>query len=115
METKILTAVGNNIILKPVAKEETKTKKFEEAKAVDDEITLAIVHSIGEEVAKPKREISVDQNLNPHETYVYTSPVKLGDEVLVSKYVGEEMEVEGQKYKVVKLNDIYAVVTKSSV
>ena len=107
--------MGNNIILKPVAKEETKTKKFEEAKAVDDEITLAIVHSIGEEVAKPKREISVDQNLNPHETYVYTSPVKLGDEVLVSKYVGEEMEVEGQKYKVVKLNDIYAVVTKSSV
>ena len=41
-----------------------------------------------------------------------TMQVKVGDHVLFSKYAGSEVEIDGQKYTVVKQNDIRAIVEK---
>ena len=36
--------------------------------------------------------------------------VKVGDKVLVSKYAGTEVKVDGQEYTIMKMNDILAIV-----
>ena len=36
--------------------------------------------------------------------------VKVGDKVLLSKYAGTEVKIDGQEYTIVKQNDILAVV-----
>ena len=36
--------------------------------------------------------------------------VKVGDKVIYSKYVGTDVELEGEKYIIVKQNDILAIV-----
>ena len=36
--------------------------------------------------------------------------VKVGDKVLLSKYAGTEVKLDGQEYTIVKQNDILAVV-----
>ena len=41
-----------------------------------------------------------------------TMQVKVGDHVLFSKYAGSEVEIDGNKYTVVKQNDILAVIEK---
>ena len=41
-----------------------------------------------------------------------TMQVKVGDHVLFSKYAGSEVEIDGQKYTVVKQNDILTIVEK---
>ncbi|MBQ1679019.1 MAG: co-chaperone GroES, partial [Oscillospiraceae bacterium] len=39
-----------------------------------------------------------------------TMYVKVGDKVLLSKYAGTEVKLDGQEYTIVKQNDILAVV-----
>ena len=39
-----------------------------------------------------------------------TMQVKVGDQVIFSKYSGTEVEVEDEKYVIVKQNDILAVI-----
>ena len=36
--------------------------------------------------------------------------VKVGDKVLVSKYAGTEVKVDGQEYTIMKMSDILAIV-----
>ena len=36
--------------------------------------------------------------------------VKVGDKVIYSKYAGKDVELEGEKYIIVKQNDILAIV-----
>jgi len=36
--------------------------------------------------------------------------VKVGDKVLISKYAGTEVKVDGEEYTIVKQNDILAIV-----
>ena len=36
--------------------------------------------------------------------------VKLGDKVLIGKYAGTEVKVDGEKYTIVRQNDILAIV-----
>ena len=36
--------------------------------------------------------------------------VKVGDKVIYSKYAGTDVELEGEKYIIVKQNDILAVI-----
>ena len=36
--------------------------------------------------------------------------VKAGDKVLYSKYAGSDVEIEGQKYIVIKQNDVLAII-----
>lgn len=39
-------------------------------------------------------------------------PVKVGDHVIYSKYAGNEIEIDGKEYILIKADDIYAVFTK---
>ena len=39
-----------------------------------------------------------------------TMQVKVGDKVIYSKYAGTDVELEGEKYIIVKQNDILAIV-----
>ena len=38
--------------------------------------------------------------------------IKVGDKVVVSKFVGSEIKLDGEEYKFVKLEDVLAVVTE---
>ena len=38
--------------------------------------------------------------------------VKVGDRVIYSKYAGTEVELEGEKYMIIAINDVLATVTK---
>lgn len=110
MEKITLTAVGNNILVIPAPEPEKKeAAKFEEAQAVESEITHAIIHSIGNDVMRGSHQVVLDGDLNGK---TVTSP-DVGDEVIISKYAGEELEVDGQKYKVIKLHDIFALCGKT--
>ena len=39
-----------------------------------------------------------------------TSPLKVGDKVIYSKYAGTEVELDGEEYIIVKQSDILAIV-----
>ena len=39
-----------------------------------------------------------------------TMQVKVGDRVLISKYAGTEVKLDGQEYTILRLNDILAIV-----
>ena len=41
---------------------------------------------------------------------VITMQVKVGDRVLISKYAGTEVKLDGQEYTVLRQNDILAIV-----
>ena len=41
-----------------------------------------------------------------------TMTVKAGDKVVVSKFTGSEIKLDGEEYKFVKVDDILAVVTE---
>ena len=45
-----------------------------------------------------------------HNLVSYSCQVKTGDKVIFSKYSGTEVEVDEEKYVVVKQNDILAVI-----
>ena len=36
--------------------------------------------------------------------------VKIGDKILIGKYAGTEVKVDGEKYTIVRQNDILAIV-----
>ncbi|HHW46031.1 MAG TPA: co-chaperone GroES [Clostridiales bacterium] len=39
-----------------------------------------------------------------------TMQVKVGDKVLISKYAGTEVKIDGEEYSIVRQNDILAIV-----
>ena len=41
---------------------------------------------------------------------VITMQVKVGDRVLISKYAGTEVKLDGQEYTILRQNDILAIV-----
>ena len=50
------------------------------------------------------------KQLEAEETKEVVMQVKVGDKVIYSKYAGTDVELEGEKYIIVKQNDILAIV-----
>ena len=59
--------------------------------------------------AKEKPEVAQVMEVCPGKKDV-TMTVKKGDKVLISKYSGTEVKVDGEEYTIVKMDDILAVV-----
>ena len=59
--------------------------------------------------AKEKPEVAEVLEVGPGKTDV-SMEVKKGDKVLISKYAGTTVKLEGEEYIIVKMDDILAVV-----
>ncbi len=59
--------------------------------------------------AKEKPEVAEVLEVGPGKTDV-TMEVKKGDKILISKYAGTNVKLDGEEYIIVKMDDILAVV-----
>ena len=84
-----LRPTADNIVLKQTEAEETTTSGIILATTTKEKPAIYEVMSAGPEVKE----------------------VKVGDKVVVGKFTGSEIKLDGVEYKFVKLEDVLAVVT----
>ena len=84
-----LRPMADNIVLKATEAEETTASGIILAAATREKPAIYEVMSAGPEV----------------------KDVKVGDKVIVSKFIGGDLKLDGVEYKFVKLEDVLAVVT----
>ena len=84
-----LKPTADNIVLKQTEAEETTSSGIILAAATKEKPAIYEVMSAGPEVKE----------------------VKVGDKVVVGKFTGSEIKLDGVEYKFVKLEDVLAVVT----
>lgn len=92
-----LKPLDDKIVIKKVEKEETTASGIVLPSSAKEEPNIAEVVAVGKGITddeKRKDEISV------------------GDQVVFSKYAGSEIELEDEKYTIVKYSDILAVIEK---
>jgi chaperonin GroES len=91
-----LKPLGDRVILKQDDAEETTASGLYIASSSKEKPSCGKIEAVGE----GKR----DNNGN-----LIPMNVKVGDRVVYSKFAGNEIEVSGEKYIIVKADDIYAV------
>jgi chaperonin GroES len=91
-----LKPLGNRVLTQRLKKEENIKGGIILPDSVKKEQEIAVVISVGS--IKDK-----DGNVQPF-------PVQAGDRVLMDKYSGQEIELEGEKFVIVKSDDIVAIV-----
>ena len=84
-----LRPMADNIVLKATEAEETTASGIILAAATREKPAIYEVMSAGPEV----------------------KDVKVGDKVIVSKFIGGDIKLDGVEYKFVKLEDVLAIVT----
>ena len=84
-----LRPMADNIVLKATEAEETTASGIILAAATREKPAIYEVMSAGPEVKE----------------------VKVGDKVIVSKFIGGDIKLDGVEYKFVKLEDVLALVT----
>ena len=84
-----LKPMADNILLKQVEAEETTSSGIILATTTKEKPSIYEVISAGPDV----------------------KDIKAGDKVVVGKYTGSEMKIDGTDYKFVKLEDVLAIVT----
>ena len=84
-----LRPTADNIVLKQIETEETTTSGIILAAATREKPAIYEVMSAGPDV----------------------KDVKVGDKVVVGKFTGSEIKLDGVEYKFVKLEDVLAIVT----
>ena len=84
-----LRPMADNIVLKATEAEETTASGIILAAATREKPAIFEVMSVGPDV----------------------KDVKVGDKVIVSKFIGGDIKLDGTEYKFVKLEDVLAVVT----
>ena len=91
-----LVPLGDRVVLKQFEAEETTASGIILASKAQEKPQQAEVIAVGPGGVIDGKEV--------------TMQVKAGDKVIYSKYSGTEVEVEEEKYVVVKQNDILAVI-----
>lgn len=87
-----LIPLGDNVLVKAVMEEETTASGIILATANKEKSIVSEVVSVGPG------------------TEEHPMTVKAGDKVVVGKYAGQELKLDGQDYSIVKIGDILAVV-----
>ena len=87
-----LLPLGERVVLKPLAAEETTKSGIVLPGADKEKPQQAEVVAVGPGTEDVKME------------------VKVGDKVLISKYSGTEVKLDGQEYTIVRQSDILAIV-----
>lgn len=91
-----LKPLGDRVVLKQTEKEETtKSGIILAAKAQEKPVTAEVV-AVGPGGIVDGKEV--------------TMQVKVGDQVIYSKYAGNEVKIDEKEYVIVRQNDILAVV-----
>lgn len=93
-----LVPLGDRVVLKQMEKEETtKSGIILSAKSQEKPMTAEVI-AVGPGGMVDGKEV--------------TMQVKVGDEVIYSKYAGNEVKLDDQEYIVIKQSDIFAIVEK---
>lgn len=87
-----LTPLADNVLVKSALEEETTASGIILATATKEKSIVSEVVSVGPGTAE-----------NP-------MTVKVGDKVIVAKFAGQELKLDGEEYSIVKIADILAVV-----
>lgn len=87
-----LIPLGDNVLVKAVMEEETTASGIILATANKEKSIVSEVVSVGPG------------------TEEHPMTVKAGDKVVVGKYAGQELKLDGHDYSIVKVGDILAVV-----
>ena len=91
-----LVPLGDKIVLKQLEAEETTKSGIILASKSQEKPQEAEVVAVGPGGVVDGKEVVMQ--------------VKVGDKVIYSKYAGTDVELEGEKYIIVKQNDILAIV-----
>ncbi len=91
-----LVPLGDKIVLKQLAAEETTKSGIVLPGQAKEKPQEAEVIAVGPGGVVDGKEVVMQ--------------VKVGDKVIYSKYAGTDVELEGEKYIIVKQNDILAIV-----
>ena len=87
-----LTPLADNVLVKSALEEETTASGIILATATKEKSIVSEVVSVGPGTKE-----------NP-------MTVKAGDKVIVSKFAGQELKLDGEEYSIVKIADILAIV-----
>ena len=91
-----LVPLGDRVVLKQVEAEETTKSGLILTTSAQEKPQEAEVIAVGPGGVVDGKEVVMQ--------------VKVGDKVIYSKYAGTDVELEGEKYIIVKQNDILAIV-----
>ena len=91
-----LVPLGDRVVLKQTEKEETTKSGIILAAKAQERPENAEVIAVGPGGMVDGKEV--------------TMQVKVGDQVIYSKYAGTDVELDGEEYIIVKQNDILAIV-----
>ena len=91
-----LTPLGDRVVLKQLEAETTTKSGIVLTTATQEKPQEAEVIAVGPGGVVDGKEVVMQ--------------VKVGDKVIYSKYAGTDVELEGEKYIIVKQNDILAIV-----
>lgn len=92
-----LKPLDDKVVIKKVEKEETTSSGIVLPSSAKEESNIAEVIAIGKKI------------LEDEET---KDELKVGDKVIFSKYAGSEVELEEEKFTILKYTDILAVIEK---
>ena len=87
-----LTPLADNVLIKSALEEETTASGIILATATKEKSIVSEVVSVGPGTEE-----------NP-------MTVKAGDKVIVSKFAGQELKLDGEDYSIVKIADVLAIV-----
>ena len=90
-----LKPLGDRVVLKFCAAEETTKSGIILAAAAQEKPQTAEVIAVGPGAIVDGKEVKME--------------VKLGDKVILSKYSGTEVKIDGEEYTIVRQNDILGV------
>ncbi len=88
--------LADRVVIKAVAAEETTKSGFILTASAQEKPSIAEVVAVGPGGVVDGKEVKMN--------------VKVGDKVLISKYSGTEVKVDGEEYSIVRQDDILAVV-----
>ena len=91
-----LVPLGDRVVLKQLEAEETTKGGIILASAAQEKPQEAEVVEVGPGGVVEGKEV--------------TMQVKVGDKVIYSKYAGNEIKIDGEEYKIVRQDDILAIV-----
>ncbi|MBE6009650.1 MAG: co-chaperone GroES [Eubacterium sp.] len=91
-----LVPLGDRVVLKQLEAEETTKGGIILASAAQEKPQEAEVVAVGPGGVVEGKEV--------------TMQVKVGDKVIYSKYAGNEIKIDGEEYKIVRQDDILAIV-----
>ena len=92
----IIKPLADNVVIKACEAEETTKSGIVLASAAKEKPQIAGVVAVGEGGLVDGKEVKMT--------------VKVGDKVIVAKYAGTEIKLDGEEYTILRQNDILAIV-----